>query len=54
MKKLSTAEIEHILDNKLIGECTPEEKRQVMNYAFGEEFMESPDEEKGTLKEYKN
>ncbi len=48
---LTEKEILHILENKLIGECSKEEKAQVFNYAFGEEFMESDD--KGSLKEYK-
>lgn len=53
MKTLTTQEMDAIMNNGTIGQCTPEEKKQVMNYAFGEEFMDSPDEEKGTLKEYK-
>ena len=40
-----------ILENKKINECTDDEKKQVFNFAFGEEFMESKD--KGQLKEYK-
>tara|TARA_R100001530_G_C4245451_1_gene136431 strand:+ start:159 stop:476 length:318 start_codon:yes stop_codon:yes gene_type:complete len=40
---LSEKEMIHILKNKLIGECTKSEEKQVMNFAFGEEFMESDD-----------
>ena len=47
---LTKKQIIHILDNNLIDTCNKEEKKQVFNFAFGEEFMES--EDKGTLKEY--
>ena len=48
--RLTEKQIIHILDNKLIDTCNEEEKKQVFNFAFGDEFMESKD--KGTLKEY--
>lgn len=38
-----------ILKNGTIKECSEEHKRQVMDFAFGEEFMES--EDKGALKQ---
>ena len=49
--KLSEKQIINILENKLINKCSKSEKKQVMAYAFGEEFMDSDD--KGSLKEYK-
>ena len=50
LKKLSEDEIVCILKNKLINDCTKEETKQVMDYAFGEEFMES--DNKGHLVQY--
>ena len=47
---LSEKQIVNILDNKLIDTCNEEEKKQVFNFAFGDEFMESKD--KGKLKKY--
>ena len=48
--KLTEKQILNILKNKLINKCTKEEKKQVFNFAFGEEYMESND--KGKLKNY--
>jgi hypothetical protein len=48
--KLTFEQMDEILSKKLIEFCTPSEKRQVMNYAFGEEFMQSKN--KGKLKQY--
>lgn len=48
--KLTFKQMDEILSKKLIEFCTPSEKRQVMNYAFGEEFMQSKN--KGKLKQY--
>jgi hypothetical protein len=48
--KLTQRQMIFILKNNLIDTCDEEEKRQVFNFAFGEEFMES--EDKGGLKEY--
>ena len=39
-----------ILETKTTSQYNKEEQRQIMNFAFGEEFMESKD--KGELKEY--
>jgi len=39
--ELTEKQIIHILDNKLIHNCNPSEKRQVFKFAFGSEFMES-------------
>ena len=50
--KLSKERMEYIIDNKLIEKCTEDEKKQVFNFAFGKEFMEQPDDMKGTLKTY--
>ena len=47
---LSEKQIVNILDNKLIDTCNEEEKKQVLNFAFGEDFMESVN--KGKLKKY--
>ena len=48
--KLTQRQMIFILKNNLIDTCNEEEKRQVFNFAFGEEFMES--EDKGRLKTY--
>ena len=48
--KLTQGQMIFILKNNLIDTCTKKEKKQVFNFAFGEEFMESKD--KGELKEY--
>ena len=50
--KLTDKQIINIIDNKLIDNCTEEEKEQVMNFAFGKEYMESSD--KGSRKLYKD
>ena len=50
MNMLTTTEMDSILINKSIDSCTPQEKRQVFAYAFGEEFMASND--KGLKKQY--
>ena len=42
--------IERILNNNLIDSCTEQEKKEVFNYAFGIEFMNSND--KGAIKTY--
>ena len=47
---LTEKQIINILDNKLIDTCNEEERKQVFNFAFGEEFMKSND--KGRLREY--
>ena len=48
--RLTQRQMIFILKNNLIDTCTKKEKKQVFNFAFGEEFMESKD--KGELKEY--
>jgi hypothetical protein len=48
---MTKKQIIHILENKLISKCTPKEKEQVFNFAFGEDFMQSND--KGSKKQYK-
>ena len=50
-KKLSEKEIINILENKSINKCSKSERKQVISYAFGEDFIDSND--KGSLKEYK-
>lgn len=49
--QMTKAQILTILKNNLIDKCTKEQKKQVMAYAFGEEFIVSKD--KGSLKEYR-
>ena len=39
MSKLTTAQMIQILETNKISECTPEQKEQVMAFAFGEEFV---------------
>ena len=39
-----------ILEANKISECTPEQKKQVMAFAFGQEFVES--DNKGEIKIY--
>lgn len=48
--KLTEKQILNILENNLIDKCTKEEKAQVYDFAFGEEFMASDD--KGSRKQY--
>ena len=48
--RLTQRQMIFILKNNLIDTCTEEEKKQVFNFAFGEEFMKS--EDKGRVKEY--
>ncbi len=33
--------MEKIIEDKKIDECTKQEKKQIMNYTFGNEFMAS-------------
>ena len=48
--RLTQGQMIFILKNNLIDTCTEEEKKQVFNFAFGEEFMKS--EDNGRVKEY--
>ena len=48
---MTQKQIINILKNNLIDTCNEEEKRQVFNFAFGEEYMKSKD--KGAKKIYK-
>ena len=43
MSKLTTAQMIEIIESKKIEECTPEQKAQVMAFAFGDDFMDSED-----------
>jgi DNA-directed RNA polymerase specialized sigma subunit len=47
---LTTEQMIEILENNKISECTPEQKAQVMAFAFGEDFMQS--EDKGSVAFY--
>jgi len=47
--KLTEEQMISILENNQIDQCSEDQRRQVMNFAFGEEFMASND--KGTLKQ---
>lgn len=44
---MTTEEILNVLENKLIHTCTKEERKEVFDFAFGEQFMQSDD--KGEL-----
>ena len=48
--KLTQRQMIFILKNNLIDTCNEDEKRQVFNFAFGEEYMQSKN--KGSLKTY--
>lgn len=39
MRKLTLKEIAYIIDNRLLNKCTKDERKQIMNFAFGEDFM---------------
>ena len=41
--KLTEKQMTNIIDNKLIDEWREDEKEQVLNFAFGKEYMESLD-----------
>ena len=49
-RSFSIKEMIFILKNNLIETCNEEEKKQVFNFAFGEDFMQSKN--KGRLKQY--
>ena len=49
--KLTEKQMIAIIKNGRISECTKAEKKQVMAFAFGEDYMESDD--KGSKKTYK-
>jgi len=51
MKLLTEAQMIVILETKMINLCSDFEKKQVMAFAFGEEFMASDD--KGSKQTYK-
>ena len=48
--KLTQRQMIFILKNNLIDTCNEDENRQVFNFAFGEEYMQSKN--KGRLKTY--
>lgn len=47
---LTTEQMVHILQSNKISECTPQQKAQVMAFAFGDNFMNS--EDKGAVAFY--
>ena len=49
---LSEQRMEEIIDSGTIDQFNEQQKKQIMAYAFGEEFIDSDD--KGSLKEYAN
>ncbi len=51
MAQLTEERMKSIIKNRLIDECTEDEKRQVFNFAFGKDYMKSKD--KGAKKKYK-
>jgi hypothetical protein len=50
--KLTEKQIIEILKNKTISKCTKDERMQVMNFAFGEDYMKQSLHKKGTLQTY--
>ena len=48
--KLTTKQIIEILDNGTINKCTESEKKEVFEFSFGSEFMDS--KTKGEMKTY--
>lgn len=50
-KLLTESQMIEILNNKTINEQTALHRRQIMNFAFGEDFMKSDD--KGSKKKVK-
>lgn len=50
LRKLTEKEMTLIMTEGRIDECTEHEREQIMNFAFGEEFMNSVT--KGQIKEY--
>ena len=48
--RLTEKQIINIVNKGFIDTCNEEEKKQVFNFVFGEDFMESVD--KGKLKKY--
>tara|TARA_R100000988_G_C3890099_1_gene112389 strand:- start:151 stop:342 length:192 start_codon:yes stop_codon:yes gene_type:complete len=36
--KLTLKEIIHIIDNRLLHKCTKEERKQIMDFAFGDDY----------------
>ena len=48
--KLTEKQMITIIKEKRITNCTKEEKEQVMNFAFGEDFMNSDDRNKRRLR----
>jgi hypothetical protein len=51
MSNLTEKEIIKIIEDKKINECSPKQKAQVMDFAFGGEFM--ADNNKGSKRKYK-
>ena len=51
MAKLTEEAMIKIIKDKKINTCTSEERKQIMEFAFGKKFMASND--KGKLKKYK-
>ena len=51
MSNLTEKEMIKIIADKKISECSPEQKAQVMAFAFGDEFM--ADDNKGSKRKYK-
>lgn len=39
-KLLTEKEMIHIIDNRLLHKCTKDERKQIMDSAFGKEFQE--------------
>jgi len=52
IKRLNDIFCQQVLDNRTIDKCNASQKKMVMHYAFGGEFMASND--KGSKKTYIN
>ena len=50
--KLNEKQMIKIIEDKTIDNCNKDEVKQIMNFLFGKEFMESND--KGEIKTYEN
>ena len=47
MAKLTDDQMIKIIKDKKISACTDEQKKQIFVFAFGEEYMNQPDDMKG-------
>jgi hypothetical protein len=50
--RLSEKQMIDIIKNKSINKCSKDERMQIMNFAFGEDYMKQPLNKKGRRKSY--